>query len=251
MNNFLKKAYKYAKKAYTDIFLYPKEKIVNSGDAEYDEYWKERRGSNFILSEWQKIRADMIKNIIERECQGRPISLGDIGCGDGAVLKYLSDRLNLSFAIGYDNSDFALDKAVKVGLEILKIDLKDNSTLNKIKQTDYVLMLEVLEHLEKPENLLREAVFKASRGIFFSVPNSGYFSYRLRLFFGRFPAQWINSPDEHLRFWTLKDLKWWLNAQDYKNYSLICYKGVPFLNKEWPALFARGIIIFIKKSYDE
>ena len=38
--------------------------------------------------------------------------------------------------------------------------------------------------------------------------------HRLRYMLGRFPLQWIVNPNEHIRFWTLKDLIWWL---DYLN----------------------------------
>ena len=89
---------------------------------------------------------------------------------------------------------------------------------------------------------------KAKKGVFFSVPNSGYISYRLRLLFGSFPVQWKIHPGEHLRFWTYKDIKWWLKQLNlYHKSEIYVYEGIPFLNKIWKNLFGAGILVYIKK----
>jgi len=97
------------------------------------------------------------------------------------------------------------------------------------------------------EKILEYIYRKAKIGVFFSIPNSGYFIYRLRLLFGKFPKQWSVFPNEHLRFWTLGDLKWWLCALGYKKYKIFCYKGIPILNILLPSLFAAGLVVYIEK----
>ena len=110
---------------------------------------------------------------------------------------------------------------------------------------DYALLFEIVEHVPLSEALIENARKNARRGVFVSFPNSGFFTYRLRLLFGRFPVQWLFHPSEHLRFWTYKDVRWWLSACGWKNAVVHGYEGVPILNTLFPGLCAAGIILYI------
>jgi len=230
------------KGVYSSLFLYPQNKIEFSEEVNYDKYWEDKRGSSLgNLSSWQKARADIVLDSIKKKGD----SLTDVGCGDGSVLNYLKQtREDLSLR-GVDVSELALGHAKKKGIETLRININDLNEVNKINTSDYFLLLEVLEHLPAPELLLKSIHDKSQKGVFFSFPNSGYFIYRLRLFFGKFPAQWRINPGEHLRFWTNSDLKWWLNSLGYKKYEISYYKGVVILNKILPSLFAAGFVVFL------
>ena len=246
MTKTIKEKLYFLKIWYNDVFLYPKYKISGQGGLDYDKYWRVKRGDKVgALSDWQKARAELI---VKKLRDTGPLSIGDIGCGEGSILKYLERKLPVTKAMGYDGSDFVLDKARQIGIETVKIDLSNAADFEKISAADYNLLSEILEHIPNSEELLSYVYQKSSKGLFFSFPNSGYFIYRLRLLFGRFPKQWINFPNEHLRFWTAKDLKWWLLAQDYSDFNIFYYKGVPLLNKIWPYMFAAGFLVFIKKT---
>ena len=78
--------------------------------------------------------------------------------------------------------------------------------VNKLGTFDYVTAFEVLEHVPLPEGMLA-AVRSVGNQVLVSIPSTGYYAQRLRLQFGRFPRQWIHHPGEHLRFWTLQDLR--------------------------------------------
>jgi hypothetical protein len=109
-------------------------------------------------------------------------------------------------------------------------------------------MLELLEHIPHSEELMLSALGKSQKGIFISFPNTGYYRHRLRLLFGKFPLQWRVFPNEHVRFWTYTDAKWWLKSLGIQNYTLHCYKGIPLLNKILPSIFGAGMIIEISKN---
>lgn len=65
---------------------------------------------------------------------------------------------------------------------------------------------------------------------------------------GKFVIQWRMHPGEHLRFWTYKDIKWWLKELGYDDKSeVMIYEGIPGLNKLWGGLFGMAIIGEIKK----
>ena len=242
MKGIKKKLY-FLKVWYKDIFLYPKETIEVSDSQDYDRYWKEKRGREIgVLSDWQKIRADIVLSFLPRDTK---ISIADIGCGEGSILTYIKERTPTKEVIGYDSSDFVLQKAQAIGVTAHPIDFNDDKNLQTLKRTDYTLLLEVLEHTPHSEKILRAAYESSTKGVLFSFPNSGYFIFRLRLLFGKFPKQWVTFPNEHLRFWTLADVAWWLKALGYKHYHIRTYKGIPLLNKLLPGLFAAGIVVYV------
>lgn len=244
--SFLKlQAYR-SKLVYKALFSYPQKSLAHLHGLDYDAYWKDKRGEALgQLSPWQKDRASMVIRNVKNE---GPLSLGDIGCGDGSILAYLQTRLSTARSVGYDVSKLALQKARENGIETVLLDIQKEDEIEHIEETDFILMFEILEHVPHSEKLLAAAYEKVRKGIFFSIPNTGYMTHRLRLFFGKAPMQWRVYPSEHLRFWTASDLKWWLKALGYENYQVSYYRGIPLLNKILPSLFAAGLFVFIKKQ---
>ena len=224
-----------------ELFVYPELKI---NDPDYALYWKERRlSSKKELNSFQKKRADFVLRVI------KPLSsIIDIGCGDGGTLSYINQRKKLGRMIGVDFSKDALALAKERGIETFDLDILKVEELDKLPRSDYVFLFEIIEHLSNSEEILNWAFENSQKGVFFSVPNTGFIVHRLRLLFGRFPLQWRVRPSEHLRFWTVRDMKWWLKEQNYRNFKIYLYEGVPILNKIWPALFGQGIFIFIRKN---
>lgn len=228
------------------VFQYPARTLTLASSQDYDAYWKVKRGKRIgELSEWQEERASYIVNILKRESGS--IELGDVGCGDGSILAYLNKNLsNIAAMYGYDSSDFALEKARESSIQTHRFEASNVESFDSLGAHDYYLLLEVLEHVPHSEALLFAALRKSRRGVFFSFPNTGFITYRLRLLFGKFPLQWKVFPNEHVRFWTYADLKWWLNALDIKNFEIYPYKGIPFLNGLLPGLFAAGFMVYVK-----
>lgn len=216
---------------------------------DYDAYWERKRGDKIgFLSNWQKARAQIIANVIQKN---GGVSIGDIGCGEGSILAYVREHTPaIKKATGYDTSTMALEKASMLGIETVQLDLGSVGWIDLVHPADYLLLLETIEHVPDSEAVVSLALSKARKGVFVSVPNSGYFTYRLRLLFGRFPSQWLNFPNEHVRFWTATDMRWWLTALGYVNARIFLYKGLPGLNKIWPALFAAGLVVYIPAQQD-
>jgi len=175
-------------------------------------------------------------------------SIIDVGSGNGRVLVYINDRKKMKELIAADVSEDALNMAQENGIKIFHADISDLEQLKKLPKADYVLMFEILEHLLNSEEILSWAIGNSAKGVFFSVPNTGFIFHRLRLLLGRFPLQWRLKPSEHVRFWTARDMRWWLRELGFKNYILKLYEGAPFLNKIWPSLFGQGIWVFISTS---
>lgn len=239
------------KEAIKGLFSYPRTYIEPSSSNDYNSYWKDKRGHNIgNLSIWQKERADIILETLARE--RTPFDLADVGCGDGSILLYLKNNLPIvTSCVGYDSSDFALTRAKELGIQTSLLDITEKKSYKMLVDADYYLMLEVLEHIPHSEEFMLHILSKARKGVFFSFPNTGYIKHRVRLLFGKFPLQWRIFPNEHVRFWTHADLKWWLRALGIKNYHVHCYRGVPLLNRVLPSIFAAGFIVYIRRVGDK
>jgi len=172
----------------------------------------------------------------------------DLGCGDGAAIMALKKLITIS-AFAADIAEKPLAFLNSRGIHAIRCDLLNLDDVIRLPVSDHVLLLEVIEHFRDAEALLQAALTRAEKSLFFSVPNTGYFAYRLRLLFGRFPVQWRTHPGEHLRFWTLSDMKWWLRELGLIHCCEIhCYQGVPVLNRWMPGLFAAAMIVRVDRS---
>lgn len=225
------------------IFAYPT-KTLSTEPLAYDDYWdtKRPRSAQIVLSPMERARAELIA----RSMPDGVRSIGDIGSGPGTVLHEILRLCPGLEGVAYDSSVRARRAAEELGLRAIPLDLRADPSLSSVIPADVFIILEVLEHIPDAEQVLAAVVAKSTRGVFFSVPNTGFFMHRFRLLFGKVPAQWIHMPNEHLRFWTIVDMRWWLNAQGYSKYTIVPYRGIPILNRLMPNLFAEGILVFAR-----
>jgi SAM-dependent methyltransferase len=229
------------------MYIYPQQKITPGAHFDYDTYWKEKRGGSYMgsLGPWQSKRALLAAKCI-RDVKGK--SINDIGSGAGEVLFKIKELTGVQKAVAYDSSPYALEIAKRNGLETVLLDITKTDQYSNILPADFTILFEILEHIPGPEELLQTSYLKSAKGVLFSFPNTGFFIHRFRLFFfGKVPMQWAKHPAEHLRFWTKKDLIWWLGAQGYSGYKIHYYVGIPFLKTLWPNMFAAGFFVELKK----
>ena len=240
IKNLKEKLYPY-KQFIVSLFHYPK---LQWRGTDYDDYWRHRKlTAQTPLNSFQKKRADLAIRYLEKNT-----SVLDLGGGNGRVLLYINNTKSLAKMTVADISEEALKMAEENGIQAMRVDISKQETLKDIPSVDYIFMFEILEHIPNSEEMLEWALDKAKKGVFFSVPNTGFLFHRLRLLFGRFPLQWRLRPSEHLRFWTARDMKWWLNEMGIKNYKLCTYGGIHLLNRLWPGLFGQGLFIYIPKN---
>lgn len=230
------------KESYKQLFRYPN---IQLAQVDYDTYWMQKRADGKLgsLTDFQLKRVDWITQRIKIGS-----SVLDIGCGDGGVLFELQRRRQI-VPIGIDVSNYVLEFLRSRDIQVLEMDSQDFEAIETLPVSDHVILFEVLEHTQNPERLLLAALKKAKKSVFFSFPNTGYFPYRLRLLLGSFPVQWRVHPGEHLRYWTLRDLHWWLEELKLTEHSTIhSYEGLPGLNTLLPSLFAMGFVGEIEVS---
>lgn len=104
----------------------------------------------------------------------------DIGCGEGAFTQRLSDR-----GCTVDVCDLDIEQIRVQGVNKIRIDLNEPDFEKKIQgRYDAVTALEIIEHIENPWKLLRDAsaVLKPGGILVLSTPNIASFPSRLRFF---------------------------------------------------------------------
>lgn len=222
------------------LFLDPEIKFGKDMMVNYDVYWHKRgRTEEVELSPWQKERADIAKRYIDTNDV-----IVDLGCGDGGVLAYLKEDKQIT-GIGVDSNQMILDYAKQFGIETILLDITDPDALEALPERDVVTGFEIFEHVSLPEQLIGRLKKKTRKAIIFSVPNTGYYAHRLRLLLGRFPLQWVTHPGEHLRYWTYRDMRGWLDAQGFPQAKIIVYQGLPLLKRLMPSLFGQAFVVYI------
>jgi methionine biosynthesis protein MetW len=222
-----------------NIFLTPK---TQYNELNYDNYWDLRDPNNYFQPRFPL----MLKQIEDNK------SILDIGCGDGAFLYYAKERLSNLKETGIDISESGVLRAKGKNINAYVRPLEYYADKNA--QFDYVSISEVIEHVSNPEFFVTQGFALAKEKLIVTIPNTGYYTYRIRLLFGSAPVQWVHHPSEHLRFWTIRDFKMWLKTLDIKQsgYTLSYYSsnGLPYLwlYKLIPSLFGKQIVYVLEKK---
>lgn len=147
------------------------------------------------------LRVKLISNWIEPDS-----TVLDVGCGEGINAGEIA-KLKKVQVYGIDVSAKAMSKFVSKGFQGEVKDI-DNEGLDLKSTYDYILFVEVLEHLKWPHRVLIEACEHARRGVIVTLPNSGYLRWRLQMLRGYCPRQSFT----HLHFWSINDFSFFLRA---------------------------------------
>jgi methionine biosynthesis protein MetW len=199
---------------------------------DYDRYWRERDKGKFrqryaMVAEWVEPGSKVL----------------DIGCGDGMLLAYLRDQRAVD-PLGMDISSEAVAFVRSMGIQAFQTDVLD-AGFQLPDEYDYIVLSEVLEHLSEPETLMLKLQHHARRGVIVSIPNTGFYKYRLRLLCGAFPVQWVYYPGEHLRFWTVGDFIWWSAQLGYTVKAIRSSNGLHPLDQRWPGLWSKQTLFWL------
>lgn len=198
----------------------------------YENYW-EKRGKSGYRPRY-KIFFDWIENNSK---------VLELGCGDGYFGQMLKGK-NIDYT-GCDISEKALEISKERGLNVFQCKLEDRIDFTD-KSFDYVIMSEFLEHIVNSETILKEAGRIAKKGVLVSIPNIAYWRFRLELLLGRFPKQWAVAPEEHLRYWSIKDFKDTVVSLGFKIKEIKSSNGRKILRDWWPNLFGFQVCFYLE-----
>ena len=144
----------------------------------------------------------------------------DIGCASGYVSRDLIKKG--AIVTGVDKYSPA-SKELSNFESFIKYDLnKSNEFPVSISNYDYVLLLDVIEHLQEPELFMRKlrATMDGTRNIpkiIVSTGNIGFIVIRLMLLFGQFNYGKKGILDiTHTRLFTFRSMKWLFQQNGFK-----------------------------------
>ncbi len=129
-------------------------------------------------------------------------SVLDLGCGDGALLKYLWEARKAA-GYGVEIDDAEVIACIRNDVSVLQLDLESGLATFRDHSFDCVILSETLQTIHRIEQLMRE-MLRVGRQAIVSFPNFGHWSARLQVMLGRMPVSktlphdWYNTPNVHL-----------------------------------------------------
>jgi methionine biosynthesis protein MetW len=127
----------------------------------------------------------------------------DIGCGDGALLAYLTGAKEVD-GRGVELSQSGVNACVSHGLSVIQGDADRDLDAYPNGAFDVVVLSQTLQATQQPRKVL-EALVRIGRQAIVSFPNFGFWGVRLHLLLkGRMPVNkllpnaWYETPNIHL-----------------------------------------------------
>ncbi|MES2127665.1 MAG: methionine biosynthesis protein MetW [Pseudomonadota bacterium] len=123
----------------------------------------------------------------------------DVGCGDGAMMRYLQTAKGCS-GYGIEIADDKVLESTQRGITVIQQDMEKGLGLFGDNSFDTVLCLSSLQMMQHVEGLLRDIVRVGAEAIV-SFPNFAYWPHRIALARGRMPVskslpyQWFDTPN--------------------------------------------------------
>ena len=131
----------------------------------------------------------------------------DLGCADGALLKYLHAE-KMTTGYGIEISPENIEKGIKNKINIIQMNLEDGLSVFDNQFFDTVILSQTLQAMVNIEKIMDE-MKRVAKNIIVSFPNFGYWKNRLQILNGKMPKssdlphEWYNTPNIHLC--TVKD----------------------------------------------
>jgi 2-polyprenyl-3-methyl-5-hydroxy-6-metoxy-1,4-benzoquinol methylase len=145
--------------------------------------------------------ANFFKNLVKLTQAKTVDSILDVGCGEGFTLNRLKENGIGKRLEGIEYLQAAIDLGRKTYPDVL---IKKGTIYNlpyKTDSFDLVLCTEVLEHLEKPQDALKELVRVSKKYLVISVPNEPFFMLA-QLIRGKNWSR-LGNDIEHINHWTI------------------------------------------------
>ena len=140
--------------------------------------------------------------VLVAEMVERGAKVLDVGCGDGELLRLLSETRDVD-GRGIELSREGVNECVAKGLAVIQGDADTDLGNYPDDAFDYVILSQTLQATRHPRIVL-EHMLRIGRHAIVSFPNFGHWSHRWQILKGRMPVsrelpyQWYDTPNIHL-----------------------------------------------------
>jgi methionine biosynthesis protein MetW len=170
----------------------------------------------------------------------------DIGCGDGSIRNFLK---NPDY-YGIDGNKKDIQNLAKQKFNAKQADLNKDELPFKKEKFDFVLMLDILEHVANPKKLLLEAKkrLNSTGKIITTLPNDYHILNKLRFILNKHLTEDPFAPYGHLHYFPIKSGKKFLQKNGFEIITMtylapIKPKAVPsFIKKILAYLFPQAFV---------
>ncbi len=176
----------------------------------YEKYWQDRIRIGKIHTSKSSYIPKRIQTCISMILPKQGLfRILDIGCGEGTLAMLLKDIYKEQIYIaGCDISEEALNIARPFYDDIFQLDIENDSIKIKLGNIkfDYIICLEILEHLLYPSNVLKNCtdLLTSDGTMILSFPNIAWWKYRIKILKGNFPEEiTLFNQAEHLHNFTM------------------------------------------------
>ena len=126
----------------------------------------------------------------------------DLGCGDGALLQFLRDSMEVR-GYGVEKDDANWLACLQNGTNVIQMDLEAGLSGFQDQSFDTVILSQTLQAMNNTQEIVQE-MLRVGREIIVTFPNFGYWRNRLQITNGHMPVsktlpyQWFDTPNVHL-----------------------------------------------------
>ncbi len=134
----------------------------------------------------------------------------DLGCGNGTLLKHLTDTKEV-ICHGIDIKTDAIINAIEKGISVIQWDLNNLPIDFSDDAFDFVTLQQTIQEIKEPKKLILE-MLRIGKEVIMSFPNFANCKIRMKLLISgkmpitdELPNKWYNTPNIHLL--SLKDFE--------------------------------------------
>jgi len=126
----------------------------------------------------------------------------DLGCADGALIKFLKENKKTN-GYGVEIDSRNIEHGMKNKINILQMNLEDGLSVFDDQFFDTVILSQTLQAMVNIEKIMDE-MKRVGKNIIVSFPNFGYWKNRVQVLGGKMPKsrelphEWYNTPNIHL-----------------------------------------------------
>jgi len=177
----------------------------------------------------------------------------DLGCGDGALLAHLREQRQVhgyGLEIDIDN----IVRCVARGVNVVQADLDQGLAAFDTDSFDTVILLQTLQAVRFPANLLREMLRVGREGVV-TFPNFGHWRARAQLGLGgrmpvtpALPSQWFETENIHL--FTIKDFEALCADEGIAVVEVVVLdtrRRASVLSRLWPTMFGELAVYRVRR----